>query len=81
MDKTIKLSPHCRGPFKITQIINSFQVTYDDQGRSKITHISDCKRYYDQLVGVGGEPTPPNDVMNEAKKWAVRMNCQKTSSS
>ena len=39
----------------------------------KITHIglSNCKRYYDQLVEVGGETMPPSDVMPEAKKWAV----------
>ena len=37
----------------------------------KITHISNCKRYYDQLVEVGGETTPPSDVMPEAKKRAV----------
>ena len=43
----------------------------------KITNIINCKRYYDQLVEVGGETTPPSDVMPEAKKWTVQMNCQK----
>ena len=35
MEKTHKLSPRWRGPFKVTKIINSFQVTYEDQGRKK----------------------------------------------
>ena len=70
MEKTHRLSPRWRGPFKVTEIINSFQVTYEDQGKRKITLISNCKKYYDQLVDVG-EATPPIDVMPEVKKWAV----------
>ena len=81
MEKTHKQSPRWRGPFRVTKIINSFQVTYEDQGKRKITHINNCKKYYDQLVDMGGEATPPSDLMLEVKKWAVRTNCQKPSSS
>ena len=78
--KTHKLSPRWQGPVKVIKIINSFQVTYENQRRKKIIHISNCKRYCDQLVEVGGETMPPSDVMPEAKKRAVRVNCQKPSS-
>ena len=71
MEKTYKLSPRWKIPFKITKIANLFQVTYDDQGREKITHISNCKRYYDRWVGVGGETPPLNDIMPDAKKRTV----------
>ena len=36
----------------------------------KITHIRNCKKYYNQLVDVRGETTPPSDIIPEAKKWA-----------
>ena len=61
--------------------MNSFQVTYDDQGREKITHISNCKRFYDRLVGVGGETPLPGGAMPEAKRQVVQLNCQRPSSS
>ena len=81
MDKTHKLSLRWRGPFKITKIINSFQITYDEQGRKKITHISNCKRFYDWLVGVGAEIPPPGGEMLKAKRRVFRQNCQRPSSS
>ena len=51
------------------------------KGEQKITHISNCKRFYDRLVGVGGETPSPGDVISEAKRPVVRLNYQSLSSS
>ena len=44
MERTHKLSPKWRGPYKVNKIPNSFQVQYEDEGREKITHVRNCKK-------------------------------------
>ena len=62
MEKTHKLSPRWRGPFSIVKIPNSFQVIYLDEGREKITHISNCKKFQEKIVSAGKEAPPPGDA-------------------
>ena len=45
MERTHKLSPKWRGPFKVNKIPNPFQVQYEDEGREKITHVRNCKKF------------------------------------
>ena len=45
MERTHKLSPKWRGPFKVTKIPHPFQVHYADEGREKVTHVRNCKRF------------------------------------
>ena len=81
MEKMHKLSPRWRGPYKVVIIPNSFQVVYEDQGREKITHVSNCKKFHKRLVGVGDEAPPPGDSIPKQKKWVNLMNCQNVPSS
>ena len=45
MKRTHKLSPRWCGPFKVNKIPNPFQVQYEDEGREKITHVRNCKKF------------------------------------
>ena len=67
MKKTHKLSPRWQGPFSIVKIPNSFQVIYLDEGREKITHISNCKKFQ-KIVSTGKEAPPPGDAIPKQKK-------------
>ena len=81
MEKTHKLSPRWRGQFKIIKTPNSFQVVYDDQEKEKITHVSNCKKFQERLVGVGDEAPPPGDAIPKQKKPVNQMNSQNVPSS
>ena len=41
-----KLSPHWKGPYKITKVINEFQVQYNENGRLRIANIIFCKKFF-----------------------------------
>ena len=45
MERMHKLSPKWQGPFKVNKIPNPFQVQYEDEGREKVTHVSNCKKF------------------------------------
>ena len=49
MERTHKLFPKWRGPFKVNKIPNPFQVQYEDEGREKITHVRNCKKFREQV--------------------------------
>ena len=68
MEKTHKLPPRWRGPFSIVKIPNSFQVIYLDEGRKKIMHASNCKKFQEKIVTVGKEAPPPGDAIPKQKK-------------
>ena len=74
MENTHKLSPHWRGPFNIIEIPNPFQVIYNDQGREKITHVSNCKKFQGRLVVAGIQAPPLGDAIPKQKKCVNQMN-------
>ena len=72
-EKTHKLSPRWRGPFSIIKILNSFQVTYLDEGRKNITHISHCKKFQEKIVPAKKEAPPAADAIPKRKKIINQM--------
>ena len=81
MEKTHKLSPRWRGPFQIIKIPSSFQVIYNDQGKEKITHVSNCKKFQERLVCAGNKAPPPGDAIPKPNKRVNRMKCRNAPSS
>ena len=41
-----------------------------------MTHVSNCKKFHESLVGVGDEAPPPGDAIPKQKKQVSQMNCQ-----
>ena len=77
MEKTHKLSPRWRGPLKMIKSPNSFQVIYNDQGREKITHMSNCKKFQERLVGMRTQAPPPGDAIPKQKNEGLSERAQK----
>ena len=46
MERMHKRSPKWQGPFKDKKIPNPFLVHYEDEGREKITHVRNCKKFH-----------------------------------
>ena len=71
MERMHKLSPRWRGPYEVTKVINPFQLQYQDEGKQKITHVRNCKKFR-CLVNGGNEWVPG---MGEGL-MCVRSQCQ-----
>ena len=67
MERTHKLSPKWRGPFKVNKILNPFQVQYEDEGREKITHVRNCKRFHGQANDGNKQPIVSKGCLRYAK--------------
>ena len=48
VDRDHKFSPKWKGPFKVTKIVNMFQVEYEEEGTRKKSNIRYCKKYREE---------------------------------
>ena len=59
MERDHKFTPRWRGPYEVVGITNAFQLRYMDEGRTKITHIRNCKKFKG--------PVKPGNVVPEGE--------------
>ena len=76
MERTHKLSPKWRGPFKVNKIPNPFQVHYEDEGREKVTHVRNCKKFRG-LTSNGNNPTVVAKECRIDAQCHCRFTCQR----
>ena len=58
-----KLSPKWKGPFRVTKILNNFQVQYVEMGHTREANILYCKKFFrdDNLMSTGLLPPVSNE--------------------
>ena len=54
MERTHKFSLRWRGPYEVTKVLNPFQLQYHDEGRQKVTHVRNCKKFH-RMANYGNE--------------------------
>ena len=61
VDRDHKFSPKWKGPFKVTRIVNRFQIEYEEEGIKKKSNVRYCKKYHEEYL--------PEDVKVGTVQW------------